>query len=192
MFNRLVSWAAGVNFTDVASSARAIRREVAKELPIYGDFHRYLPILADRLGFDVREVLGGEPLDLKRPSLHRPGIYLWRAIDILSIFFLSRFTRLPLRLFGGVGAAFGAFGSGIILILGIQRLLGTPLADRPLLVLGVLSLGIGVQAFTIGLLGELILFFHARSIRDYRIASVHEAPKPALPEPGEAQADERD
>ena len=183
VFNRLVSWAAGVRFTDVASTARAVRREVAKELPIYGDFHRYLPILADRLGFDVREVPTTERVDLQRPWLHGPGTYLWRAIDILSIFFLTRFTRLPLRLFGGVGSAFGAVGAGIILILGVQRMLGTPLADRPLLVLGVLLLGLGVQAFTIGLLGELILFFHARSIRDYRIAAVHEAPTPALPEP---------
>ena len=113
--------------------------------------------------------------------------YLWRSIDLLSVFFLSRFTRRPLRLFGGIGSLFGLAGASILAVVGVQRILGEPLADRPILVLGTLLLGLGVQIFTIGLLGELLLFFHARDIRDYRVADVYESEDPPLPLP---EADE--
>jgi hypothetical protein len=151
-----------------------MRREVAHEVPLYGDFHRYLPVLADRLGFVVREVPVRQHPRATAPVVHSPLTYLYRSLDLLTIFFLSRFTRRPLRLFGGIGTLFGAAGAAILAVVGAQRLLGTPLADRPILVLGTLLVGLGVQAFTIGLLGELILFFHARRTRDYRIAAVYE------------------
>jgi hypothetical protein len=184
IFNKLISWAAGTRFTDIASATRAMRRDVLQEIPVYGDFHRYLPVLAGRLGFAVREVPATQHPRKVAPFVHKPQLYLWRAMDILSLFFLSRFTRRPLRLFGGVGSLFGVVGVGILLVVGIQRFLGTPLGDRPILVLGTLLVGLGVQAFTIGLLGELILFFHARNIRDYRIAAVYEAAPPPLPSEG--------
>jgi hypothetical protein len=184
IFNKLISGASGTRFTDITCATRAMRRAVLEEIPLYGDFHRYLPVLADRLGFAVREVPASQHPSKVAPLIHAPRLYLWRAMDILSIFFLSRFTRRPLRLFGGVGSLFGAAGAGILLVVGTQRLLGTPLANRPILVLGTLLLGLGVQAFTIGLLGELIIFFHARNIRDYRIAAIHEADEPPLPKEG--------
>jgi hypothetical protein len=181
LFNRLISWAAGTSFTDVTTDTRAIRREVLQEIPLYGDFHRYLPVLAERVGFRVQEVSAREH---PRASgyRYRAADYLWRGLDILSIFFLSRFTRRPLRLFGGVGSAFAAVGGVILVVVAFQRLfLGVGLADRPILVLSALLFGLGVQLFTIGLLGELILFFRARDIRDYRIAGVDESEVPALP-----------
>jgi dolichol-phosphate mannosyltransferase len=180
LFNRLVSLASGRRFRDIASEIRALRREVAEETPLYGDFYRYLPLLAERLGFRVEEISAAQHLRASAPLVHAPRLYLWRAIDILSIFFISRFTRHPLRLFGGVGSAFAAVGFAILVIVAIQRFAGTPLADRPVLVLGTLLVGLGVQAFTIGLLGELILFFQARNIRDYRITAIYEASPPPL------------
>ena len=68
-----------------------------------------------------------------------------------------------------------------MLWLGVARLLGDPIAGRPILILGALLLGLGVQAFTIGLLGELLLFFQARDVRDYRIAEVFESAELPLP-----------
>ena len=174
LFNKLVSLAAGTRYRDIASETRALRRQVAEETPLYGDFYRYLPMLADRLGFRVREIPATQHPRARARAVHALRIYVWRAVDILSIFFIGRFTRHPLRLFGGVGSVFGAVGSAILLLVAIQRLTGTPASDRPVLVLGTLLLGLGVQVFTIGLLGELILFFHARSIRDYRIAAIYE------------------
>jgi hypothetical protein len=181
VFNRLSSWATGTRFRDLASGTRVIRREVLREVPLYGDFHRFLPVIAHRLGFAVSEVPVPQDPRAKAPLFYRPRVYLWRLLDILSIFFLTHFTRRPLRLFGAVGTLFGAIGATILLVVGVQRVLGVPLAGRPMLVLGTLLLGLGVQAFTIGLLGELLLFFHARELPEYRIAEVYEADPAPLP-----------
>ena len=180
-FNRLASWATGTKFDDVASPTRAVYREIVPELPLYGDFHRFLPVLAERVGFNVKAVPIPQDAKASAPAVYRPRTYLYRALDLLSMFFLSHFTRRPLRLFGAVGALFGAVGGGIMLWLGVARVLGDPIAGRPIMILGALLLGLGVQAFTIGLLGELLLFFQARDVRDYRIAEVFESAEPPLP-----------
>ncbi len=174
-FNVLGRWATGTQFQDLASGTRALRREVAEEIRLYGDFHRFLPVLADRVGLSVVEVEVPQDPRYSAPPLYSMRTYVWRSIDLLSIFFLSRFTRRPLRLFGAVGGLFGLSGLVLLATLAVQRLGGTPLADRPLLVLGALLIGVGVQVLTIGLLGELILFFHAREVRDYRVEEVLEA-----------------
>jgi hypothetical protein len=91
-----------------------------------------------------------------------------------------------------VGSLFASVGVLLLLVIGVQRLTGTPLADRPILVLATLLIGLGVQAFSIGLLGELLLFFHARRVRDYRVQAVYEAETPALPASiGQAESPER-
>jgi dolichol-phosphate mannosyltransferase len=191
-FNRLISRAAGARYQDIASGTRVIRRVVFDEIPVYGDFHRYLPILADRAGFRVVELPAAQDDRSRSPVVHSPLLYLWRAIDVLTVFFISRFTRHPLRLFGGVGSLFASVGVLLLLVIGVQRLTGTPLADRPILVLATLLIGLGVQAFSIGLLGELLLFFHARRVRDYRVQAVYEAETPALPASiGQAESPER-
>lgn len=174
-FNRLAAWATGTEFADVASGTRAVRRDVVREVPLYGDFHRFLPVLTDQLGFVVREVPVQQDARARAPLVYRPRTYLWRALDLLSMFFLSHFTRRPLRLFGAVGTLFGLVGALVLGMVAVQRVLGEPAAGRPILILGTLLVGLGVQAFTIGLLGELLLFFHARDVRDYRIAAVYEA-----------------
>jgi hypothetical protein len=180
-FNRLASWATGTRFEDVASGTRVARREVMQEVPLYGDFHRFLPVLVHRVGFAVREVPVPQDPRASAPALYRPRTYLWRVLDLLSMFFLSYFTRRPLRLFGAVGTLFGGIGGLILLVVGVQRLMGEALAGRPILILGTLLVGLGVQALTIGLLGELLLFFHARDVRDYRIAAIYESDPPPLP-----------
>jgi glycosyltransferase involved in cell wall biosynthesis len=175
-FERLAAWATGTRFVDLASGMRALRREVASELPLYGDLHRFLPVLGHRAGFAVREVPVAQDARSHAPLVYHPRTYLYRALDILTMFFLSHFTRRPLRLFGAVGAGFGGLGALILLVVTAQRLLGeAALAGRPILILGALLVGIGIQAFTIGLLGELMLFFHARDVRDYRIAEIYES-----------------
>ena len=179
-FNKVVSWATGSGFRDTASHTRLLRRQVLEEIPLYGDFHRYVPVLAARSAFRVREIPADEHPNAVGPLFRSPLSYLWRGIDILTLVFISRFTRYPLRLFGGIGAAFAAVGALMLLVVGAQRLVGTPLADRPILALAVLLVGLGVQAFAIGLLGELQLYFSARRVRDYRIAATYESSPPPL------------
>jgi hypothetical protein len=110
-----------------------------------------------------------------------------RFVDILSVFFLTRFTRRPLRFFGPVGAACTAAGLVGLAIVVVQRLFfGVPLAERPALILSSLFIALGLQVFAIGLIGELIVFIHARSMRQYRVREIIEAgaqlprPKPAF------------
>lgn len=183
LFSRFSSWATGTHFNDVGSATRALRLEIVRDLPLYGEFQHFLPVLAHGAGFRVVEVPVARDPRSQAPRVYSLRVYLYRALDILSMFFLSHFTRRPLRLFGAAGTIFGALGAVILLVTAVQRLLGTPLADRPILILATLLLGLGVQAFTIGFLGELLLFFHVRDVRDYRIAEIYEAEIPPLPEP---------
>ncbi|GAF84702.1 unnamed protein product, partial [marine sediment metagenome] len=80
LFNKLVSLAAKSHFVDIASETRAFRREVAEETPLYGEFYRYLPMLAERLGFRVREIPGAQHSRMRGSVIHAPRVYFWRAI----------------------------------------------------------------------------------------------------------------
>ena len=97
-------------------------------------------------------------------------------LDILTLFFLVRFTKKPLRFFGMVGVLVGALGVVLLTILVMQRLfLGVGLADRPGLLLSSLLVVLGVQIFALGLLGELIIFTHAREMKDYAVRKVYQS-----------------
>lgn len=177
-FHFLTSWLTGVGFHDISCGLKGIRKRVVREIHLYGDLHRFLPLLAYQRGFRVAEVdIPQHPAD-GRTRIYRPGIYLRRLLDILTLVFLFKFTKKPLRFFGLIGA--GAFGGGFLisLVLAIQKILGlTALADRPLLILGVLLMVLGVQIGSIGLLGEIIVFTHAKKIKDYAIETFLRAPQ---------------
>ena len=91
----------------------------------------------------------------------------------MTVVFLFKFTKKPLRFFGLIGAGLFAGGFVVSMILAIQKLLSlTALADRPLLILGVLLMVLGVQTASIGLLGGIIIFTHARKLKDYAIQKI--------------------
>ena len=173
IYHSLVAFATGSRYRDLGCGARAMRRQVLEELELYGDQHRFIAILATRLGFMVREIDVRQSAKDRRQRIYRPREYAHHALDLFSVFFLARFTKRPLRFFGMVGA--GTFGIGALLItfLGIQRIfMDQQLADRPALLLAALLLVLGLQIFALGLLGELIIFTHARSVKDYRVETV--------------------
>jgi hypothetical protein len=169
-FHRLVRWLAGSSFRDLACGVRALRRTVIEDTPLYGDIFRFFPLLAQREGFHVVEVEAEQHRGDDQPRVYAPGIYLRRAIDLLGMFFLLRFTEKPLRFFGLVGSISALVGVAILGLVSAQRLGGEPLADRPLLLLGVLLVVLGVQAVALGLIGEMIVFHHAHQRRRYRLA----------------------
>jgi hypothetical protein len=168
-FHALLGRMAGGDFRDVASGVRAVRRTVMQEVPLYGDFFRFLPILARREGFEVVEREVPQHPEDQRPRVYSPGVYLRRLIDVLGLFFLVRFTHKPLRFFGLVGSFFAFAGGTILVVLLIQRLGGTGIADRPMLLLGALLLVLGVQALAMGLIGEIIVHLSASQRRTYRV-----------------------
>jgi hypothetical protein len=169
VFHALIGLLIGAKYHDISCGLRIMKRKVAEEIPLYGDLHRFFPISAYQRGFRVCEVdVRQSPQDTKR-RVYKPGVYLRRLIDILTFFFLFKFTKKPLRFFGLIGS--GIFGVGTVItgFIGAERLLGIAPAGRPLLVLGALLMVFGVQLFSTGLLGEIIIFTHARDLKDYQI-----------------------
>lgn len=173
-FHRLLRWLTGSDLTDVACGVRALRPTLLAGLPVYGDFGRFLPVLAVRQGYTVVEV-EAEQHGLDRAArVYSPGVYLRRLLDIFGLFFLTRFTEKPLRFFGLFGALSSGLGAVLLAVLAIQRLQGEPMADRPLLLLGVLLVVLGVQALALGLVGEIIVHLHSARRKPYRLMDAEE------------------
>lgn len=170
VLHTMVTGLAAGQIRDVGSGVRAMRPELLRDLPLYGDFFRFLPVLALRDGYSVVEIDAEQHPSDARVRVYAPGTYLRRAIDVFGLFFLSRFTYKPLRFFGFIGTMLGAAGGTILFIMFLQRLGGEGLADRPLLLLAVLLFTLGVQAVALGLIGEIIVHFNAPGRRPYRVA----------------------
>jgi len=172
-FHALFRFTSGMSFRDLGCGVRLLKREVAEEIPLYGDQHRFLPALARRRGFRVREVSLKQSAQDLFLGHYRIREYLHRFLDILTVFFLVRFTKKPLRFFGTVGFLAASLGGVMTAVLVVQRLFfDMPLADRPALLLGSLMLVLGVQTFALGLIGELVIFTHARNMKEYTIRNV--------------------
>lgn len=170
VFHGLVRWLSGSTLRDLACGVRAMHRRVLDDTPLYGDFFRFLPLLAQREGFRVVELEAEQHHGDDQTRVYAPGTYLRRALDLLGMFFLLRFTDKPLRFFGLAGSVSAFFGLTVLAVVSLQRLGGEPLADRPVLLLGVLLLVLGVQAVALGLIGEMIVYHHAHQRLGYRLA----------------------
>ena len=169
VFHGLLHLLVGGSVSDTACGVRAMRPEVLESVPMYGDFFRFLPVLAAREGFRVREIEAAQHERDTDPRVYGPGVYVRRLIDLLGLFFLTRFTYKPLRFFGLVGSLLGGAGAVVLGVVFVQRMAGQPLADRPLLVLGVLLATLGVQAVALGLVGEIIVHFNVPARPGYRV-----------------------
>jgi hypothetical protein len=157
----------------MSCGVRAFTRNVADELHIYGDQYRFFPILAARRGFKVTEVKVRETDRTQVFTRHGPRAYLARALDIFALIFLARFTKKPLRFFGTIGTGVFVVGAAFLSYLVIERtFFGVGLADRPALLLSSLLVVLGLQVFALGLLGELIIFTHAKDIKEYTIERI--------------------
>src|SRR5262245_17547718 len=176
LFEAFLKRVGNTQFRDPGCTVHALRRSVLEETQLYGEQHGFLPLLAANVGFKVVEIdLPQARRDAAR-RIERPRTYVHRLVDVLSVFFVTRFTRRPLRFFGPVGAGCAALGALGLTIVVIQRLIfGVPLADRPALILSSLLVAVGLQVLAIGLIGELIVFIHARSMRQYRVREIIEA-----------------
>lgn len=169
VFHGLLRVLVGSRVADTACGVRAMRPEVVESVPLYGDFYRFLPVLASREGYRVRELEARQHERDTDPRVYRPGVYVRRVIDLLGLFFLTRFTYKPLRFFGLVGSALGGTGLAVLAVVFVQRISGQAAADRPLLVLGVLLATLGLQAVALGLVGELIVHFSVPERPGYRV-----------------------
>jgi glycosyltransferase involved in cell wall biosynthesis len=178
-FNRVVRFVSGVPLHDFNCGFKAYRHEVLTEVPLYGELHRYIPVLAHFRGFRVAEVAVPHRARVYGRSKFGPARFVRGFFDLLTVLFLTQYTRRPLHLFGQIGALAFALGFAISTYLAFIKLaLGEPIGHRPLLTLGVLLIIVGTQFFVFGLLGEMIAH-HARTsggaggtARDYSIRRV--------------------
>lgn len=173
IFHRIVKMMTGNVYNDIGCSVRLFRRKILEEINLYGDLHRFLPILANKQGFRIKEI------DLKQSSkagnirTYSIGVYLRRMIDLLTVFFLIKFTKKPLRFFGLTGTTVLFIGLCITIYLIINRIFfGMGLSDRPLFLIGILFIVLGLQIFAIGLVGEILIFTHAKDIKEYNIDEI--------------------
>ena len=175
VYHFLVRRLTGAPFQDITCGLRLMDKNILSQINLYGDLHRFIPIFAYHSGISVKEVRVRQRREDTQLRLVRPGIYLRRILDILTIYFLVKFTKKPLRFFGLIGSSVFICGGVITSYLGVLRILGkTGLANRPLLLLGILLLVFGIHIFSVGLLGELILFAHAKEIENYRLDKIIE------------------
>lgn len=169
LFNWATRKLAGVPLHDFNSGFKVYRREVLEQIAVYGELHRYIPVLASRRGFSIGEVAVNH-----LPRRHGVSKYGWDRLykgllDLLTVLFITKYTRRPLHLFGAFGLIFLAGGFGINLYLAVRWLQGATLSNRPLLLLGVLLMLLGIQVLTTGLLGEMITFKNFRREDSYSV-----------------------
>jgi len=183
LFNWTVRRTTGIPLHDFNCGLKAYRREVVDTITVYGELHRYIPVVAEQAGFRAAEV----KVSHRRRTAGRSK-YGWRRfmrgyLDLLTVLFLGRYQHRPQHLFGSLGTALIAAGFFIELYLTIDKLVfGDPIGQRPLLLLGALLIIVGVQLLSLGLIGELIANSRARSGPDAgQVARVVEGPTDALP-----------
>jgi len=160
IFNWVTGRVSGLRLHDLNCGLKAYRAEVVQGLRLYGELHRFIPVLAHYRGYRVAEL----PVN-HRPREHgrsRYGVerYVRGFLDLLTVSFIGRYRYRPLHLFGGLGLALGTIGFGVLLYLTIDKLLGHAIGRRPLLILGVLLMVVGLQFFSLGLISELITSQH--------------------------------
>ncbi len=165
VFNTVTGWLSGVRLHDMNCGLKAMRVEVVRNLDLYGELHRFVPVLADDLGFRVTELAVNH-----RPREHghsRYGVerYARGFLDLLTVTFMSRYRHRPLHLFGGLGLTLGTIGTGILVYLTVEKLTGEAIGRRPLLLLGVLLVVVGIQFLSLGLLSELVTSQHRERSR---------------------------
>jgi glycosyltransferase involved in cell wall biosynthesis len=175
VFHWLIKMLTGMSFHDMGCGLRGMKKVVTREISLYGDLHRFIPILVKMHGFKMTEINVKQRAEESRIRIYKPGVYFRRLLDIFTVFFLFKFTKKPLRFFGLVGLSFFSAGFLINVYLSLERLIGRiALANRPMLLLGVLAMVLGIQIAAIGLLGEIIIFTHAKETKDYQIEEILE------------------
>jgi len=173
-FNFMINKVASLKLHDINSGIFAAKKEVLENISLYGDLNNFVPVLATKQGYKVTEEKIEQLPGWFRKSRY-PSEYIRRFLDIITVFFLTRYSKKPIHFLGFVGAVFTISGIVINLYLFIYRILQLgPIAGRPMLLLGALLLIIGIQMVSIGLIGEMIIFTHAKEVKEYNIEEIVE------------------
>jgi glycosyltransferase involved in cell wall biosynthesis len=169
LFNFVTSLLTGIKIHDFNCGLKIYRREVTQSIKVYGEMHRYLPVLAHWNGFRVGEIVVRHHPRRYGKTKFGASRFLKGFLDLITILFTTRYLRRPLHFFGTLGFLLFVVGFAIDLYLAIEwAFLGKYLTNRPMLWLGILLILLGVQTIAIGLIGEMIAH-HAQKVEDYHI-----------------------
>lgn len=159
LYNATARMMSGIYLHDFNCGLKAYKNEVVKSVEVYGEMHRYIPVLAKKAGFTKigEKVVQHQP---RKYGVTKFGMerFLYGFLDLLSVSFMTRFANRPMHLFGGLGALSFFFGFCIVLYLSIAKFIFEQyrMTERPVFYLGLVSIIVGVQLFVAGFLGELV------------------------------------
>jgi glycosyltransferase involved in cell wall biosynthesis len=178
--NKMISWVTGVRLHDYGCTLKAFKREVAKNIRLYGEMHRFIPAIASWMGVTISEI----PVNHRSRKYGRSKYGISRTIrvllDLITVKFLLTYSTRPIQVFGLLGILSGGVGFVLACFLTIERLFfATPLSNRPILLLAILLIFIGIQFISMGLLGELqVRTYHESQGKPvYFIKEIYEQPR---------------
>jgi glycosyltransferase involved in cell wall biosynthesis len=179
--NWLIGHVTSVDLHDYGCSLKAYRREIVVDMNLYGELHRFLPALAFIEGARIAEVPVSHHARQFGQSKYGLGRTFRVLMDLLTVFFLKKFLTRPMHVFGGLGILSSV--AGVVLggyLTGLKLITGANIGDRPLLTLAILLIIAGIQLFSFGLLGELLMrTYHESQHRPiYRIREILSASTP--------------
>ncbi|NNJ10633.1 glycosyltransferase family 2 protein [Chloroflexales bacterium ZM16-3] len=172
VFNTVVSRITGIHLHDFNCGFKAYSCEVIRDLKLYGELHRFIPVLASQRGFKIAEV----PVEHSRRRFGKSKFGARRLgrgyLDFIQVLFLTTYLRQPLRLFGMLGTLLTLIGALICFYLSVLWLQGEAIGHRPLLTLGVLMVIAGFQFISTGLVGEMLRNSSFRRGDDYSVRRI--------------------
>lgn len=163
--NYLISKVTGVKLHDYGCSLKAYKASVVKNINLYGEMHRFIPAIASWYGVRIAEVETTHYPRLHGSSKYGIGRSIRVILDLITVKFLQSFSTRPLQAFGPIGLLSVLAGFAICLYLAIVKLSGESIGGRPLLLLGVLLIIVGIQLIGMGLLGEMVVRVYHESQR---------------------------
>lgn len=179
IYNSVTSLLTGVRLHDINCGFKCYRREVLDEVMVYGERHRYIPVLASYRGFRLGEVRIEHAEREHGDSRYGLERVLGGVFSLLTVILLTRYTNKPLHFFGLMGIFLASIGTAIDLYLILARVFFNEwLSNRPLLIIGTMLATVGVQLILFGLLAEMVAFSYRRE-SDYSIVEVSEEAEPA-------------
>lgn len=175
LYNWTTSGLTGVRLRDINCGFKCYRRRVLDEVMIYGERHRFIPVLASYRGFKLAEVKIEHAQRVYGESRYGIGRIFGGVFSLLTVILMTRYTNKPLHFFGLLGFALVSVGSAIDLyLIGARVLFKEWLSNRPILIIGTLLIVVGVQFILFGLLAEMIAFSYRRE-DDYSIVETSES-----------------
>ena len=172
LFNKVTSRLSGVKLHDFNCGFKAYRREVVRAISVYGERHRYIPVLAHQRGYRITEIAVSHNARPFGRSKYGAKRYLRGFFDLLSVAYLGKYYHKPMHFFGKLGLFSGFVGLAICVYMTALWVAGESIGNRPLLLLGVLLIMTGIQFFSIGIIGDILVdhgfkeHYHENHVRE--------------------------